>query len=346
MPLITILMPVFNAGDYLKPSIESVFKQTHRDFEFVVVDDASSDINTRHCMQQASADKRFKLVTLQNHMGIAGALNRGLQLATGEYIARMDADDICHPQRLEKQLRFMNDHPDVGICGTAVKCFGGGVPGLTIVHPQDPEEIKCRLLLSCPISHPTVMFRHESLRRHQLRYNEEFVTAQDYDLWVRCARHFPMANLREPLLFYRVHDGQNQQNPARHINIKRVIRCQWDGLGLSYSEEELERFYEAVHCPNPGASSTRRDVLNSMRSIFARIVRSNNERLEYNPVVLKKVISKFWMTTLAGEKHYSWTLWKRYRRNAYEQASLPEQARLFIKCLIHWESRDPRRLIL
>jgi glycosyltransferase involved in cell wall biosynthesis len=344
MPLVTVLMPVYNAGCFLKQSIDSILCQTHGDFDFVIVDDGSTDIDTRRILQEALSDNRVRLLTHPKRMGVARSLNHGLDAATGEFIARMDADDISHPQRLEKQVEFMRMHPEVGLCGTAVECFGR-VEGLRIINPVDPEEIKCRLLLSCPISHPTVMFRTASLQRYQLRYDEEFETGEDYELWIRCAMCFPIANLLEPLLYYRIHTAQDERNPARPVFLKKIIMALWNALDLSYSEEEVEGFFQLAHYPDPESAAKRDKLISRVETVFSRILRTNDSQKKYDPEILKKTLSWFWMTTLAGERRYSWSVWRRYQRNAYSPPSLSARMRLLVKCLIHWEARDPRRLL-
>jgi glycosyltransferase involved in cell wall biosynthesis len=344
MPLVTVLMPVYNGGCFLKQSIDSILCQTHRDFDLVIVDDGSTDVDTRRILQEALSDSRVRLLTHPERMGVARSLNQGLDLATGEFIARMDADDVSHPQRLEKQVEFMRRHPDVGLCGTAVECFGR-VEGLRIINPVDPEEIKCRLLLSCPISHPTVMFRTASLQRYRLRYDEEFETGEDYELWIRCAMCFPIANLLEPLLYYRIHFEQDERNPARPVFLKKIIMALWNALDLSYSEEDVEGFFQLAHYPDPESSANKDRLISRVESIFARILRANDSQKKYDPEILKKTLSWFWRTTLAGEQRYSWSVWRRYQRNAYSSSALSEAIRFLIKCLIRWEARDPRRLL-
>jgi glycosyltransferase involved in cell wall biosynthesis len=336
-------MPVFNAGLFLKASIESIFCQTHRDLELVIVDDGSTDTETTQLLQQAATDKRVKLIRHTRNMGTAGSINHGLDVATGAYIARMDADDISHPRRLEKQLEFMEANPAVGLCGTAMECFGN-VQGLKIVNPREPDDIKCRLLLSCPISHPTVMFRHESLQRYGVRYNEDFPICEDYELWTRCAECFPMANLEAPLLSYRIHGNQTQRTPGRPYYLSKVIKSQFDALNLLYSEEELQAFLELVYFPNLDTFFKLNKLISLTEVLFGRIQRANDSERKYKPEVLRKTLSRFWMNTIAGEQRYSWNLWRRYRRNACVQPAPAEMIRLLVKCLIRWKARDPRRL--
>jgi glycosyltransferase involved in cell wall biosynthesis len=344
MPLVTVLMPVHNAGSFLRQAIDSILCQTQQDFEFVIVDDGSTDDDTHRILQEALSDKRVKLLSHPRRMGVACSLNHGMDAATGEFIARMDADDISHNRRFDKQIEFLRKHPAVGLCGTAVECFGR-VEGLRIIHPENPDEIKCRLLLACPISHPTVMFRTASVQRHHLRYDEAFETAEDYALWTRCAACFPMANLREPLLYYRIHANQDERNPSRPIFLKKVIRSLWNSLGFPYSEEEVDGFFQLAHYADSENSANAVGLISCVESAFAKILQANEAVKKYDPEVLKRTLSSFWKTTLAGEQVYSWSIWRRYQRNAYSPPAFSDAIRLLIKCLIRWEARDPRRLL-
>jgi len=345
MPLISVVMPVFNAGPFLRESVASILGQTHREIQFLIIDDGSTDPETRSHLKAAACDKRVQLIARETRNGISSALNIGIDRAAGEFIARMDADDISHPQRLERQLEFMFRNPAVGVCGTAMECFGPGIQRLRITHPQNPEEVKCRLLLSCPISHPTVMFRRRFLEQFRLRYNEKFPVAQDYELWTRCSSHFPMANLKECLLQYRVHPGQNQREETRHAFIKAVIAAQWDALCMRYSESELSAFYDSLYSSDPDSAVILQSRIACIESIFLRILEANNLQGTYDSGTLKRTLSRFWMTNLPGERCYSWKTWGRYRKNAYTSPAFSELSIFLLKCMMGWESRDPRRLL-
>jgi glycosyltransferase involved in cell wall biosynthesis len=196
-PKVTVLMPVYNAAPFLREAIDSILQQTFRDFEFLIVNDGSTD-NSGSIIQSFN-DGRIKYINLPENGGIIHALNLGLSEAKGKYIARMDADDISAPERLEKQVRFMDGHPEVGVCGAWVKYFGGrsGVVRNATTH----EQIMWSMPMGSPFFHPTVMLRSDlGVRYPQVPH------AEDYALWVSLLGQTKFANLPEVLLHYRSYE--------------------------------------------------------------------------------------------------------------------------------------------
>lgn len=199
---ITVLMPVYNAEKYLRGAIESILDQTFADFEFLIIDDGSTDKSLN--IINSYNDPRIKLIRNTKNLGIIKTLNRGLSLAKGVYIARMDADDISTQDRLEKQVNFMDDHLEIGVCGSWVKIFTHfKFLGYVIKLPTNPEDIKLDLRRRNVIQHPSVILRKSLFDEFGLRYLNNFRHAEDYDLWVRASKLFPLANLPEVLLYYR-----------------------------------------------------------------------------------------------------------------------------------------------
>ncbi len=158
MPAVSVVMPVYNTAEYVAEAVDSILKQTLSDLELIIIDDGSTDASPAILDQIQKADERVHVIHQQNQ-GIVGALNRGLKLAGGEYIARMDGDDISLPDRLAVQVAFMDRHPNVGICGTACRLFGD-TSGLSWTT-TDPDEIASRLIFWPCMSHPTVMMRRD-----------------------------------------------------------------------------------------------------------------------------------------------------------------------------------------
>lgn len=195
-------MAVYNGEKYLEKSIESILKQTFSDFEFIIIDDCSTDRSAE--IIKSYLDPRIVYQRNDANLGLAGALNRGLDLARGEFIARMDADDISRPDRLEKQYHFLKKHPAVGLCGTWIKIISSGQIWKT---PPD-RLIAPSLLFNTPFFHPTMMFRLDIFRQNKLAYDETCRKSQDYELWLRAIKHLAPANLKEPLVDYRVTDEQ------------------------------------------------------------------------------------------------------------------------------------------
>jgi glycosyltransferase involved in cell wall biosynthesis len=173
---------------------------------------------------------------------VAGACNTGLEEARGRYIARMDADDVSLPQRLEKQVRFMDEHPEVGVSGTWKEVIGEGQGKLWFPYPSDPEQIKVGLLFYCPVGSPVAIMRRALLEKHRLYYDEAVGFIEDWDMWERAAVCFPLSNLTEVLLYYRIH-GANVSivRPEETWASEWMIKArQIERLGLFPTDEEKE----------------------------------------------------------------------------------------------------------
>ena len=200
---VSILMPVFNGEKYLQEAIESILGQTFVDYEFLIIDDGSADQS--FSIIKEFGDSRIKLERNGLNRGLVYSLNKGLDLASGEYIARMDCDDISLPERLAKQVAFMDCHPEVGVCGTWVESMDTGQIYRCLV---DHESIQAGLLQTNQMAHPSVMIRTSVIRQHRLYYNPAFPYAEDYELWVRMAKLTRLANLPEVLVRHRIHSLQ------------------------------------------------------------------------------------------------------------------------------------------
>lgn len=205
-PLISVLLPAYNAERYIRAAIESVLAQTFGDFECIVLDDGSADQTAVIVQRCAAKDSRLILKTGANQ-GVSNALNQGLKMARGGLIARMDADDICLPTRFEKQVKFLEEHPNYVLVGS--RCMLIDPDGFPICEKTDlaldHEEIDASLMrMSWPLVHPAVMMRAEALRKIG-GYDPQYKTNQDHDLFLRLAEVGRLANLDEVLLQYRQH---------------------------------------------------------------------------------------------------------------------------------------------
>lgn len=231
--IVTVLMPVFNGEKYLVQAIDSILSQTYKNFEFLIIDDGSTDKSIK--IIKKYKDPRIRLVRNKKNIGLIKTLNKGLSLARGKYIARMDCDDISLPKRLEKQVRFMEQHPDIGVCGTALKLINKNV---TWYYPTDPDFFKCKLLFTCCIAHPTVMFRKSVIENMKYRKYEH---AEDYYLWVTLSEKTKMATLPDVLLKYRLHPNQisKKYNIQQQINSHSIILEQLKRLNIIPTAQEF-----------------------------------------------------------------------------------------------------------
>jgi glycosyltransferase involved in cell wall biosynthesis len=238
MTTVSVLLPARDAAPYLREAIDSVLRQTMPDFELIVVDDASSDATPE--VLASIDDPRLRVVRNDAPLGIAGALGRGLALCRGRFIARMDADDLCAPQRFAMQLAWLDAHRDAGACGSWVRMFCDGWQRDRRLE-SDPERIRCALLLFNTMSDPSAMLRRELVE--EVGYDPSFVTAADYDFWARANRRCRLGNVRALLLHYRVHGAQiGGRRPLRVAEADRIRRAQLEDIGVALTPEE-----EALH---------------------------------------------------------------------------------------------------
>lgn len=204
-PKVSVLMPVYNAEKYLDEAVGSVLKQTLTDFEIVVIDDGSIDHSI--AILEEYRDPRIRIFRNEKNIGVARTVNRGLELCQGEYIARMDADDISLPDRLARQCQFLVENPQISMVGTDIlRIDNFGNPLVEqFKNPHSWGAIKWHLLINNCLAHPTIMTRRDFFRTAGIY---EMTTAEDYGLWLRAAeKGLKFANLPEVLVKYRVHGG-------------------------------------------------------------------------------------------------------------------------------------------
>ncbi len=208
-PLVSVVMPVHDGEVHLRQAIDSILRQTFPDFEIIVLDDASTDGTASILADCARADSRVRLLKRERRgAGLTIALGQACAETRGLYIARMDADDVAFPERLETQVRFLSSRPGVAVLGAAMRFLGpsGPIPRI-LRHPEGVAEVRAMLTRANCIAHPTVLMRRDAYAAAG-GYRPAFLHAEDYDLWLRIAERSDLCNLAEPLLDYRVHEGQ------------------------------------------------------------------------------------------------------------------------------------------
>lgn len=294
-PLVSVLLPVYNADKFLAEAIQSVLAQTYQYFELIIIDDGSSDLSWEIGSQFAQIDSRIRLFQHADNQGLVATLNHGLDIAEGKYIARMDADDICLPTRFEKQVEYLQAHPEIGVLGCDIHYMDEN--GILTLLPDNSFhgdlEIRWNLFFINPFNHPTVMMRKSIIDRHSLRYDPHALHIEDYEYWGRFLKFSKGENLDEVLLHYRLHDesissfqGLEQARRAVQIgteiiklhlpNISASSREIKDWLGITWRIKPLERrsqtrfvlthlkiwdAFQRKHKNNPGFSALRRDVV-------------------------------------------------------------------------------------
>jgi len=209
IPVVTVLLPVLKKDNYLVLSLESILNQTFKNFTVFLI--ADSDLELTELEQ---LDSRVKHLKVPGKLNLSQKLNLGIDISESKYLARMDADDISHKGRFQAQVEFLEVNPKVDILGTGIR-FIGSLPnhrnhqGDLALLPEENNELLLHMLHKNPFFHPTVMIRAQKLNDNRLRYKESYLRSQDYELWTRAAEKLVFANLREPLLDYRLHEDQS-----------------------------------------------------------------------------------------------------------------------------------------
>lgn len=233
-PQISVLMPVYNGERYIYAAIESILKQSYKDFELLILLEYGSNESSKEIVY-AFTDTRIRVIENEKKLGLSSSLNQGIELARGKYIARMDADDISYSERFRIQKEYLDKHSDISLCGTAMKINGKNVAKKLCQH----EGIIFYSYLYCPFFHPTVMWRREDLLEKNLKYKEG-IAAEDYELWMRVIEQVKTANIPKPLLMYRMY-GNNRSDIQREKLIsenENMLREYWERNGLQYEVPE------------------------------------------------------------------------------------------------------------
>lgn len=234
-PLISIVIPAYNAARYLRPAIESMLAQTITDWEMICINDGSRDSTGQILEEIALSDSRMRVVHQENQ-GVTATLNRGLVLAVAPLVARMDADDIAMPERLAKQLTFLRDHPNHVAVGGAILKIDTDSDRLGVDRlPTQHEEIEAALLeRRTGLFHPTVLYRRAAVQAVGC-YRPEHVAVEDHDLWLRLAQFGRLGNLDDVLLCYRLHPGSTcwQRASTQRENMNRVLELAYAARGGS-----------------------------------------------------------------------------------------------------------------
>jgi len=228
-PEVTVLMPVYNGEKHLVKSIASVLSQTFNNFEFLIINDGSTD-NTAALIHKYQ-DHRIRLISNESNRGITYSLNSGLETAQGDYVARIDSNDLASPDRLKIQMAFLRHNPEIALLGSSYSVIDDLDAVIKTVRSQTHSaEIKWRLLFQNSIPHSSVIFK-KGVARSLGSYDEQFRYAQDYDLWLRIAERYQVASIDEPLLYYRFpgegsisHEKKMEQAAAANQIRLRVFR--------------------------------------------------------------------------------------------------------------------------
>ena len=301
---VSVIMSVYNASEYLKEAIYSILNQTYANFEFIIINDCSTD-DSLYIINSIS-DERIVIINNDKNIGLAASLNKAIKIAKGHYIVRMDADDIANKKRIEIQVKFMNKYPNCGVAGSYFKYIGNvkWYQKHQIIRGfKKNEDIKSQLLFGTAVLHPSVIIRKSILFSNNINYNISFSRAQDYELWSRLVFLTEITNIPKVLLKWRISinqsstkDRNTQIDYSKKIHIELLTKL----LGKTPSDKQLE-----IHANLINKKSFSKIELYSIREWLITIVHSSdNNPLFYKKSVLEKCSTIWFNTCICSEVNF------------------------------------------
>ena len=271
--LVSVLMPVYNTALYLREAMDSMLCQTFKDFELIVLDDCSPD-NAEEILD-AYDDSRIVRYKGEKNVGLSNVLNVGIGMARGKYIARMDSDDISLPQRLQVQVDYLEKHPDVDLVSVGMRLFGAKEG--TWIREINPEKVKIEAMFHSPVLHASSVWRKDAFERQGLRFRQEMVPAEDYDLWTRAMlKGLKLVNLPEVLYEYRIHEAQATVQTDKTTAKSREVQMAYLQEALpSLSDRNREAFPERIW---PAFFANLRDGFFDKKLLAKRLYKMSKNR--------------------------------------------------------------------
>ena len=284
-PLISVIMSVYNEQQYVEKSIKSILNQTEPSFEIIVFDDCSTDATPD--VIEGMQDERIKLYRNTENCGLTQNLNKGLKMAEGKYIARMDGDDFCLPTRFEKQVKYFEEHPNTMLISCWTQNFGASF--LHAKLRENSEGLKTRMLVRPVFAHPGFMMRRVLVEEGYF-YDETFRTAQDYEFASRVAERYQIGMVREILLYYRTHDKQisSLAGTEQFNNADRVRENLWKKAGITLTLEEKRAVQDWAKEVRPDSIEKYLET----NCLIDKILEANKDSQCYIQDVLEKTLKR------------------------------------------------------
>ena len=255
-PLVSVIIPCYNGGKYIEAAVTSILEQSYHHLEVIVINDGSTDNSVDILLRLAQEDLRVRYIENEQNLGLIATLNKAIHLAQGEYIARMDADDIALPDRISKQVEFLQQHPQVAVLGGAIETFGENIESQILRLPEKDDEIKAHLFLASAFRHPTVMFNLNVLAIEDLIYQQQYYRAEDYGLWVHLmVKGYQFANLSDVILRYRILENSETRLLAKNLTqkntvLKNIHQYLLNNLSLTLTDEQITQYSLSVNRAN------------------------------------------------------------------------------------------------
>lgn len=341
VPKVTVVIPVYNREKYVAAAIESILAQTFPDFELLVIDDGSTD-RSREIIQ-SYRDPRLHLVCNETNLGIPKTRNRGLQLAQGEYLAFLDSDDWAYPERLAKQVAFLDSHPDYAAVGAWVAWMDEEGRSLRRIRrkPVLPDEIAAQRLFRQGIENSASMARTVVLREYGHR--EEYDLSEDFDLWSRIAAQHKLATLPEVLGRCRMHESRTTYEQAHRKKDRRltIYAAQLHALGVAFTDTDLERHF-LLRSMRKQQFTPDSIYLEWAEKWLLQLQEANQHVQNYPEPAFSKVLGRLWLKVCwYASTNVGWSAWRRFWQSPLRRSALQglrTSVSLYTPFLRHLES--------
>ncbi|MBA2611421.1 MAG: glycosyltransferase family 2 protein [Bacteroidetes bacterium] len=330
VPVVSVVMSVFNGAKYLHEAIESILSQTYTDLEFIIINDGSTD-NSEEIIKSFK-DERIIYIPNKTNIGLIDSLNNGLKTARGKYIARMDADDISVNNRIELQLKEFNENPAAIVVGSDYYLLSGSRLK-HIKNRSNSDYQKAVLFFSPCFCHPTVMMKN-IFREKNIFYNKEYVHAEDYKLWTELSLYGDFLSVKEPLLKYRSHVSQiSSNNKQAQLEVSKRIRVEFcNKLKFTLSDEQLA----TLNIIGNNTFITSLEVLTDIENCLLHLKEQNVQYKIFGESAFKIFLHKFWFDS-CGNTNLGLLAYGTYSKSNLSKlikVSLDKKSKLLTKCLI------------
>lgn len=295
---VSVIMAVFNAAEFLKEAVDSIVNQTMKDWELIAIDDCSTDDSL--AILRSYSDPRIKIIENEMNSGPAITRNKGLKLATGEFIAVMDADDVSSSKRFELQINYLLSSPGIDIVGSWANAINNkGDYLFQIQTPTNPNELRTRLLFENSLVHSSVMLRREIVLKYNLFYDEYFMYAQDFELFTRASRFVNLANIPDVLVYYRYSPNHisTRNYEKQSLYGIQIIENHYINLGVEASKVQLEILYSLLYKFKYLKGKERRMLLVLFYTLYLYVHNSEG----YSSKMLRKYFVRLYKLACAGK---------------------------------------------
>lgn len=297
--LISVILPVYNGEEYLDEAIQSILNQTYTNFEFIIINDGSTDKSLEIIKKYKEKDQRIVVISRENK-GLIATLNEGIQKAKGKYIARMDQDDISLAKRFEEQIKFLEKNHEIGACGTWVEVFGENIKTKKWKLSCSNKRLKAELLFSSCFAHPSVMIKKNILIENNIFYDKNFLHVEDFHLWSILSKKTNFTNINKILFRYRIIDTSitriaDKDVVQRYQVISKIFDSYLKVLNIKNTEQENRLHF------NLSVNTRIKDSnlsFTELKTYFNKLNMANNETKIFDTLQLNKVLGKKWFWNL------------------------------------------------